>query len=79
MKQKVGAVIDGRLIRQVKAYAAQHGRPLRGVIEEALAPSLDRRTPEAATGGLMARTAGLLAIDPSLLSSLLSEDLYDAA
>ena len=79
MKQKVGTVIDARLIRQAKTYAAQHGKPLSGVIEEALAGYLEQRTPRATAGGLMVRTAGLLAIDPSLLSTLLAEDLYDAA
>ena len=78
-KQKVGTVIDARLIRQAKTYAAQHGKPLSGVIEEALAAYLEHRAPRTPAGGLMARTAGLLAIDASLLSTLLAEDLYDAA
>ncbi len=79
MKQKVGTVIDARLIRQAKKYAAQHGKPLSGIIEEALVAYLERRAPKAAGGELMAHTAGLLAIDPSLLSTLLAEDLYDVA
>jgi hypothetical protein len=78
MKQKVGTVIDARLIRKAKVYAAQHRKPLSGVIEEALVAYLERATPKAASGGLMARTAGMLAIDPSILATLLAEDLYDA-
>ena len=53
MKQKVGTVIDARLIRQAKTYAAQHGKPLSGVIEEALAAYLEHRTPRATAGGLI--------------------------
>jgi hypothetical protein len=77
MEQKVGIVIDARLIGKAKSYAAQHGKSLSGVIAEALVAYLECRAAKAPAGGLMAQTAGQLAIDPSLLSNLLAERLYD--
>jgi len=79
MKQKVGTVLDARLVRRAKVYAAQRRRPLNSVIEEALAAWLDRPGAATPAGSLVARSAGSMAIDPNLLKTLLAEDLYDAA
>ena len=79
MKQKVGTVLDARLVRRAKVYAAQRRRPLNSVIEEALAAWLDRPGAATPAGSLVARSAWSMAIDPNLLKTLLAEDLYDAA
>ena len=43
MKQKIGTVLDPRLIRRAKGHAAQRGVPLNIVIEDALRAWLDKR------------------------------------
>src|SRR3990172_1469107 len=58
MKQKVGTVLDARLVRRAKVYAAQRRRPLNSVIEEPLAAWLDRPGAATPAGSLVARSAG---------------------
>ncbi len=78
MKQKIGTVLDQRLVRQAKTYAAQRGVPLNAVLEDALRAWLDR-APRAGAASRVAQTAGNLSLDPVQLAALLAEDLYDAA
>jgi hypothetical protein len=79
MKQKIGTVLDQHLVRRTKVYAAQRGQPFNRVVEEALRAWLDRAAAKSAAASLVAETAGNLAIDPAVLSTLLAEDLYDAS
>ncbi len=79
MKQKIGTVLDQRLVRRAKIYAAQQGQPLNAIIEEALRAWLDRAAARSPAASLVAQTAGNLALDPSLLASLMAEDLYDGS
>lgn len=79
VKQKIGTVLDQRLVRRAKGYAAQRGVPLNTVIEDALRAWLDRAGPGKRGASLVAQTAGNLALDPEQLAALLTEDLYDAA
>ncbi len=78
MKQKIGTVLDQRLIRQAKVYAAQRGQPLNSVLEDALRAWLDRVAAKPARPSLVAETAGSMAIDLAVLADLMAEDLYDA-
>ncbi len=78
MKQKIGTVLDPRLIRRAKIYAAQSRQPLNSVIEAALSAWLDRTT-SAPRAGVIGQTAGNMAIPPDTLRELLSEDAYDDA
>jgi 2-hydroxychromene-2-carboxylate isomerase len=78
MKQKIGTVLDQRLVRRAKVYAAQRGQPLNAVFEDALRAWLDRADVKLATPSLVMGTAGNLAIDQTVLAALLAEDLYDA-
>jgi hypothetical protein len=79
MKQKIGTVLDQHLVRRTKVYAAQRGQPFNRVVEEALRAWLDRAAAKSPAASLVAETAGNLAIDPAVLSTLLAEDLYDAS
>lgn len=79
MKQKVGTVLDQRLLRQAKTAAARRGRPLSAVIEEALRAWLERETQTMPTPSLVAQTAGNMAIDPTVLATILAEDIHDAS
>ncbi len=79
MRQKIGTVLDRRVVRRAKVYAAQRGQPFNAVIEEALRAWLDRPAAKSARASLVEQTAGNLAIDPAVLAGLLREDLYDAA
>lgn len=78
MKQKIGTVLDQRLVRRAKMYAAQRGQPLNAVIEDALRAWLDRAAATSAILSRVAQTAGNMAIDPKVLAALLAEDFYDA-
>lgn len=78
MKQKIGTVLDQRLVRRAKVYAAQRGQPLNAVIEDALRAWLDRAAATSAIPSRVAQTAGNMAIDPKVLAALLAEDFYDA-
>lgn len=78
MKQKIGTVLDQRLVRRAKVYAAQRGQPLNAVIEDALRAWLDRAAATSAMPSRVAQTAGNMAIDPKALAALLAEDFYDA-
>lgn len=42
MKQKIGTIVDGKLLRSVKQRAAHEGKAISGLIEDALARYLDR-------------------------------------
>lgn len=79
MKQKVGTVLDQRLLRRAKAVAAQRGRPLSAVIEEALRAWLEREAEKAPTASLVAQTAGNMAVEPAVLATILAEDILDAS
>ena len=79
MKQKIGTVLDQRVVRRAKVYAAQRGKPFNAVVEEALRAWLDRGAAKSPAGSLIAQTAGNLAIDPAVLATLLREDLFDAS
>jgi len=79
MKQKVGTILDQRLIRRAKVYAGHRGQPLSAVFEDALRAWLDRVEAKRATPGLIAGTAGNMAMDAAVLAALLAEDVYDAA
>lgn len=79
MKQKLGTVLDQRLVRQAKVYAAQRGQPLNAVFEDALRAWLDRAGAKGARPSLVAGTAGNMAVDPAVLADLLAEDPYDAS
>jgi hypothetical protein len=78
MKQKIGTVLDQRLVRRAKVYAAQRGQPLNAVFEDALRAWLNRADAKLATPSLVMGTAGNMAIDQTVLAALLAEDLYDA-
>ncbi len=78
MKQKIGTVLDQRLVRRAKVYAAQRGQPLNAVFEDALSAWLNRADAKLATPSLVMGTAGNMAIDQTVLAALLAEDLYDA-
>ena len=77
MKQKIGTVLDQHLVRRAKVYAAQRRQPLNTVIEDALRAWLDRAAAKSPATSLVAQTAGNMAIDPAVLATLLTEDLYD--
>ena len=79
MRQKIGTILDPRLIRRAKGHAAQRGVPFNTVIEEALRAWLDRGAADRTAPSLVAQTAGNLSLDPGRLAGLLAEDLYDAA
>lgn len=79
MKQKVGTVLDQRLIRRAKVYAGRRGQPLSAVFEDALRAWLDRGEAKPATPGIIAGTAGNMAMDAATLATLMAEDPYDAS
>lgn len=79
MKQKIGTVLDQRLVRRAKVYAAERGQPLNAVFEDALRAWLDQAVAKRQAQSLVAGTAGNMAIDPSALKALMAEDLYDAS
>lgn len=78
MRQKIGTVLDQRLIRRAKVYAGQRGQALSAVLEDALRVWLDRAEAKPAAPGLMAGTAGNMAIDEAVLAALMAEDPFDA-
>ena len=78
MRQKIGTVLDQRLIRRAKVYAGQRGQALSAVLEDALRVWLDRAEAKPATPGLMAGTAGNMATDEAVLAALMAEDPFDA-
>ena len=78
MRQKIGTVLDQRLIRWAKVYASQRGQALSAVLEDALRVWLYRAEAKPATPGLMAGTAGNMAIDEAVLAALMAEDPFDA-
>lgn len=79
MKQKIGTVLDPRLLRRAKMYAAQRGRPVSAVLEEALRAWLDQAERKGARSSVVAETAGNMAIDQTMLAAILAEDVYDAS
>ena len=42
MKQKIGTIVDGKLLKSVKQRAALEGKAISGLIEDALSRYLDR-------------------------------------
>ena len=48
MKRKVGTLIDEEVIRHAKRRAAEEGRPLSDVIQDALVSYLNNKVPETA-------------------------------
>ncbi len=77
MKQKVGTLLDRRVLQQAKAHAAQRKVPLNTVIEEALRAWLAPGSAARAAAPLMTQTEGNLAIDPTTLAAILAEDVYE--
>lgn len=79
MKQKIGTILDQRLLRRVKVYAAQRGQPVSAVFEDAIRALLDQAEVKAARPSVVAATAGSMAIDRTVLAAILAEDVYDAS
>lgn len=58
--------IDGRLLAEAKKYAAEHGRTLTDVIEDALKDVLARHGPASGTKSVASKTVGGTGLQPSL-------------
>jgi hypothetical protein len=73
MKAKVGTALDRELLRRAKSIAAQEGKRLNQVIEEALADLLMRKS-LAGASRVAARTAGCLKLSKSKVDRMLREE-----
>ena len=73
MKAKVGTALDRELLRRAKSIAAQEGKRLNQVIEEALADLLMRKS-SAGASRVAARTAGCLKLSKSKVDRMLREE-----
>ena len=73
MKTKIGTVLDRELLRRTRSIAAQEGKRLNQVIEEALSEHLLRRS-DGSGARLVARTAGCLKLSKNKLDRILREE-----
>jgi hypothetical protein len=70
MKAKIGTVLDQDLLRRTRSAAAQEGKRLNQVIEEALSDHLKRKKKINAPG-VATRTAGCLRLSKDRLDRIL--------
>ena len=73
MKAKVGTALDRDLLRRARSVAAQEGKRLNQVIEEALADLLSRKSSAHVTRAV-ARTAGCLKLPKNKVDRILLEE-----
>ncbi len=73
MKAKVEIALDRDLLQRAKATAAQEGKRLNQVIEEALSDLLMRKS-SASSSRVVARTAGCLKLSKSKVDRILREE-----
>ena len=73
MKAKVGTALDRDLLRRARSIAAQEGKRLNQVIEEALSDLLSRKSSNRAAS-VVARTAGCLKLPKSKADRILRDE-----
>jgi hypothetical protein len=73
MKEKVGTALDRELLRRARSVAAQEGKRLNRVIEEALSDLLKRKS-SASAARVVARTAGCLKLSKGKVDRILREE-----
>jgi hypothetical protein len=73
MKTKVGTVLDQDLLRRTRSVAAQEGKRLNQVIEEALSDHLKRKG-KTNGPGVATRTAGCLRLSKDRLDRILEDE-----
>ena len=73
MKRKIGTILEEDLMRRAKILAAEEGKPLQRILEEALQEYLESRSrPKKAR--VVASTWGIIKADPALVRSILEEE-----
>ena len=72
MRKKVGTVLDVVVLERARSRAAQEGKPLASLIEDALIRYL------ADSESQVALSYGLLIVSQADLEDVLEADLYDA-
>ncbi len=79
MKQKVGTLIDEDIMRRAKRRAANEGRPLSDLIQDALATYLTDRVVEPAPreAAYQLYCERPLKLTPSQFKTVLEEDAWD--
>ncbi|HSE84177.1 MAG TPA: DUF6364 family protein [Thermodesulfobacteriota bacterium] len=71
MKQKVGTVLDEKVITALKVIAAKEKRKLSDLIEEALIQYLQRKR-----GKIVEQTKGAIAASPEVVKAILEEEPF---
>jgi hypothetical protein len=80
MKQKIGTVLEDEVVRRAKRRAAEEGRPLADLIQDALESYLTARAPEPGKreSALRVFCERPLRIAPDQLRAVLEEDAWGA-
>lgn len=80
MKQKIGTVLEDEVVRRAKRRAAEEGRPLSDLIQDALESYLTARVPEPAKreSALQLFCDQPLRLAPQQRQAVLEEDVWDA-
>jgi hypothetical protein len=73
MKAKFGTALDRELLRRARSVAAQEGKRLNQIIEEALSDLLSRKS-SASAARVVARTAGCLKLSKRRVDLILREE-----
>ncbi len=71
VKQKVGTVLDEKVITALKVIAAKEKRRLSDVIEEALTQYLQKKQ-----GKVVERTQGAIPASPKIVKAILEEESF---
>jgi hypothetical protein len=74
MKRKVSTVMEETLFRRAKLEAARQGRPMSGVLEDALSGYLDDPGRDAPAHRTVAETWGAFALPPEVVREIMDED-----
>lgn len=80
MKQKVGTVLEDEVVRRAKRRAADEGRPLSDLIQDALESYLTAKAPEPGKreAALRVFCQQRLRLAPEQFRAVLEEDAWDA-
>ena len=73
MKRKIGTVLEEDLLRRAKILAAEEGKPLQRILEEALQEHLESRATPKKTR-VVASTWGIIKADTALVRSIMEEE-----
>lgn len=70
-RQKIGTVLDEKLLTAVRVLAAKEHKRLAQVIEEALREHLRRKRAQS----VVARTRGVIKVSPEIVQEVLEEEV----